>query len=59
MNSDGFGISSVLHGGDGTVFRSRLPLVLAHIETHLADELSLDKLAVMTGMSEFRRRQAA
>ena len=48
------------HKGEGTVFRSRLPLVLAHIEAHLADELPLDKLAVMAGMSvsAFRRNFA-
>lgn len=46
--------------GEGTVFRSRLPRVLAHIEAHLADELPLDKLAAMAGMSvsAFRRNFA-
>lgn len=48
------------HKGEGTAFRSRLPLVLAHIEAHLADELPLDKLAAMAGMSvsAFRRNFA-
>lgn len=44
----------------GSVFRSRLPAVLAHIEAHLADDLPLDKLAAMAGMSvsAFRRNFA-
>ena len=47
-------------GNHQSAFRSRLPNVLAHIEAHLADELPLDKLAAMAGMSvsAFRRNFA-
>lgn len=48
-------------GSHPSAFRSRLlPNVLTHIEAHLADELPLDKLAAMAGMSvaAFRRNFA-